>query len=87
VGDRIRWYFRVEEKDISFSVVVIKPNQVIQREEVVNPEKVEGDKWGSHICETVGDYALCFDNTYSTFRAKMVQYKVTLDNPFTITNG
>lgn len=75
----------MEDKDISFSVVGIRPSgHVLERLEVVGPEKVEGEVSGSHICEMVGDYALCFDNTYSTFKAKMVGYKVTMDNPFTI---
>lgn len=77
VGDRIRWFFRVQEKDISFSVVLF-------RSPVMTPEKIEGATSGHHICEAVGDYALCFDNTYSTFKAKMVEYNVSVDNPFSI---
>lgn len=52
------------------------------RKEVVPPVRVEGESSGSHICEAVGDFAICFDNSYSTFKAKFVEYRVAVDNPF-----
>ncbi|XP_021956536.2 SEC14-like protein 4 [Folsomia candida] len=84
LGDRIRWYFRIEEKDISFSVVQFQPPETMlePRKEVVPPVRVEGESSGSHICEAVGDFAICFDNSYSTFKAKFVEYRVAVDNPF-----
>jgi len=80
VGTRLSWHIRVEDKDIGLNVLK-KWEGNEESQEVVEYSRIEEDV-GSFICEKKGGYILRLDNTFSRFKAKMVHYKIKVDNPF-----
>ncbi|XP_048763244.2 retinal-binding protein-like [Ostrea edulis] len=73
-GSILKWEFRTEDYDIGFGVFYQSSSgsvPVVQTSRA-NSHVVSED--GSYICDELGTYTLCFDNSFSWTRNKRIYY-------------
>jgi len=78
-GGTLHWFFRVQDDyNINFSVECSPKGK--DKEIVKKPSKIVADQ-GSHNVASTANYTLTFDNTFSYFKSKVLQYQaVVLQN-------
>jgi len=84
-GKLLTWSFSLEAYDISFAVFYqpfeTEGEEKLDAEEVMPSTRVEGRQKGELECKRAGTYTIRFDNSYSTFRSKVVTHLIKVENP------
>jgi len=71
------WAFRIENQDIRFSIVYNNEEGIFPSIKYTAARKDQNDiHKGCWTCKKIGTYTLIFDNTYSRFRSKNLDYNV-----------
>lgn len=73
-GSILKWEFKTENYDIGFGVLYQTSNGTVP---VVPSSRVSSHvvaEDGSYICDNIGTYTLCFDNSFSWTRNKTIYY-------------
>jgi hypothetical protein len=77
-GGTVHWFFRVEDDyNVNFSVECQVKGQ--EKETVKKPNKIVADQ-GQHSCNDKASYTLIFDNSFSYFKSKVLQYQAVVIN-------
>ncbi|XP_035710360.1 SEC14-like protein 2 [Folsomia candida] len=72
---QLSWTFKTERWDIGFSILYDATQVVVPFSRLGSDDQLQS---GSVLCQHSGIYVLVFDNTFSRWRSKVVQYRVVL---------
>lgn len=79
-GTTLKWSFKIESKDIEFSLNLHKEDG--NEEAVVEKSRQKADgEWvdGQYTCSKSGTYVFKWDNSYSWTKQKSLSYKIEVD--------
>jgi hypothetical protein len=86
-GSTFSWYFKTAENDINFSVEfepTKKDGKDSKRAIVNNPVRIDASEFaiqGEWVSKEAGSLVLVFDNSYSYFKSKTLNYVVSVIEP------
>lgn len=73
-GSVISWEFQSEDHDVGFGLLYEENERYMTIIPVARVDSHVVTEDGTHTCEKVGKYVLCFDNSFSWTRSKKVYY-------------
>lgn len=73
-GSVISWEFQSENHDVGFGFLYEENERYLSIIPVARVDSHVVTEDGTHTCEKVGKYVLCFDNSFSWTRSKKVYY-------------
>lgn len=89
MGSLVKWQYQSKGYDISFGLV-FKPPEGGPEQELIKVARVDADvctQKGEWEASKPGLYCLRFDNSYSRFRGKTVEYSLSVIAPSTEEDG